>query len=538
MRIALAQINPTLGDFKSNAEKIIEFIQRAASKRADLVVFSELSLFGYAPNDALERPDLVPQQEVYIKKIAAAIPKGITVIYGAIISNPKPLKVPGKPYQNVAVVAESKKPSKFFAKQCLPSYDIFDEARFFEPGTETGVVKIPKIGRVAISVCEDMWSNTTEIRRKIYRNVFSKIKNVDLIVNISSSPFSRDKMKWRLDEAREHVKKIKAPFVYVNQVGGQDELIYDGRSFILDQKGKIIVQAAPCDEDLVIIDLKNHLSEYRPQDEDPAETLRKVLVLGLRDFVRKTNQKAVHLGLSGGIDSAVVASLAVDAFGPGKVTGFLLPGPYSSEGSITDSEALAKNLGIKTHKIDINRLYNATVLATGDFPNETGSNLMEQNIQARVRANIMMAFSNRTQSMLLCTSNKSELASGYSTLYGDLTGGLLPIGDLTKNQVYALAKLYNQGREIIPQSIIDKAPSAELAPNQKDQDTLPPYDLLDKAVVNIVEEQKVAKTETEKWLLQALAKSEFKRWQSPPILRVSAHGFGRGRRMPISLKLN
>ncbi len=539
MRIALAQINPILGDFKSNAEKIIEFSKRAAEKRADIVVFSELSLFGYAPNDALERPDLVSQQESFIKKIEAAIPKGITIIYGAVISNPNSLKIHGKPYQNVAVVAGHKKGSQFFAKQNLPSYDVFDENRFFEPGDETGVVKIPKVGRVAISVCEDMWSDITEDKRKIYKkNIFSKIKNIELIVNISASPFSRDKMKGRLYEAREHVKKVKAPFVYVNQVGGQDELIYDGRSFILDQKGRVIVQAAPCDEDLVIIDLKNQLSEYRPQDEDPTETLRKVLVLGLRDFVHKTNQKAVHLGLSGGIDSAVVASLAVDAFGPGKVTGFLLPGPFSSEGSVVDSEALSRNLGIKIFKIDINPLYNATFLATGGFPNENGSNLMEQNIQARVRSNIMMAFSNRSQSMLLCTSNKSELASGYSTLYGDLTGGILPIGDLTKGQVYALAKLYNQGREIIPQSIIDKAPSAELAPNQKDQDTLPAYDLLDKAVVNIVEEKKIAKTEIEKWLVRALSKSEFKRWQSPPILRVSEHSFGRGRRMPIALKLS
>lgn len=537
MRIALAQINPTLGDFKSNADKIIEFSKRAASKRADLVVFSELSLFGYAPTDSLERPELVLQQMAYIKKIAAAIPEGITVIYGAILPHPKPKKG-GKPYQNMAVVSRSKTICQFFAKQLLPSYDVFDETRFFEPGTKTGIIKIPKVGRVAVTICEDMWANIIENQQKVYNHdPFSKLKGVDLVVNISASPFSKNKMKARLKEAHGHAKKVKAPFAYVNQVGAQDELIFDGRSFILDKTGKMIVQAAPCDEDLVIIDLGKKLSEYRPQDEDPTETLRKTLVLGLRDFVRKTNQKTVHLGLSGGIDSAVVAALAVDAFGPGQVTGFLLPGPYSSQGSVDDSLELAKNLGIKTFKVDINSLFEEVVSAISDFPKTDSTDLAEQNIQARLRGLTMMAYSNRAKSMLLCTSNKSELAAGYATLYGDLTGGLAPIGDLTKGEVYALAKLYNQGREVIPKKIIVKAPSAELAPNQKDQDTLPPYDELDRAVVNIVEEERSAKNETEKWLIRALHSSEFKRWQAPPILRVSNHGFGRGRRLPIAIKL-
>jgi NAD+ synthase (glutamine-hydrolysing) len=383
-----------------------------------------------------------------------------------------------------------------------------------------------------------MWGNSRDRGVKIYsHDPLSQIKKVALCVNISSSPFSIDKMKHRLEQAKPHVKKMKAPFVYVNQVGGQDELIFDGRSFILDKVARVVVQAADCEEDLLISDLGTRRTEHRPQNGNKAEILRRALVLGLRDFLRKTNQRRVHLGLSGGIDSALVAALAVDALGPGQVTGILLPGPYSSPGSISDSLELAKNLGIKTHQVDITGLVRDSMLATSGFKSTVEVDLTEENIQARIRGLILMAYSNRTASMLLSTSNKCELAVGYSTLYGDLCGGLLPIGDLLKGEVYELAKLYNESGELIPQVIIDKEPSAELAPGQKDSDALPPYDVLDQAVRRIVENKERATTEIQKWLVQALQKSEFKRWQAPPILRVSEHGFGRGRRMPISLKL-
>jgi NAD+ synthase (glutamine-hydrolysing) len=534
MRIALAQINPTLGDFALNAAKIIEFTLRAASKRADVVVFPELSLFGYPPNDCLESYDNFQKQEAFISKILSKIPKGITCIFGAVVPNSKKT---GKPFQNSAVVAQKGKKPQIFAKQLLPTYDIFDEGRFFEPGDSTGVLKIKNVGNVALTICEDLWCGIEENGKKIYSKNILNQSNIDLIVNISASPFSKNQESLRLQNARFHVARVKAPLVYVNQVGGQDELIFDGRSFVLNKKGQVIVQAATCEEDLVIIDLGNNLTEYRPSDEDKNEILRKSLVLGLRDFMKKTGQKKIHLGLSGGIDSAVCAALAVDAIGPGNVTGLLLPGPYSSGGSVTDSEKLAQNLGIKTIKIDINELYGKGLKAIAEFGIEkTNSDLTEQNIQARFRGLVLMAYSNRSQSMLISTSNKSELAAGYATLYGDMCGGLMPIGDLLKFEVYGLAKVYNQNRELIPKAIIKKAPSAELAPDQRDDDTLPPYEELDKAVVRIVEQKKIPKTQTEKWLYQAIRKSEFKRWQAPPILRVSEHSFGRGRRMPIAGK--
>ncbi|MDZ4676457.1 MAG: NAD+ synthase [Oligoflexia bacterium] len=537
MRIALAQINPTLGDFKSNADKIIEFIKRAHEKRAHVVVFSEMVLFGYPATDCIENADVVAKQEVQLQRIIKNIPLKITAVFGAVIKNKSKM---GKPFSNVAVIARKGKKLKFFAKQLLPTYDVFDETRFFEPGDDTGIIKIEGIGKLAISVCEDMWTDFPGGPVSYYKNdPMKKIKDVDLIINISASPFSKNKMQKRLETARKHVRKIKAPFVYVNQVGGQDELIFDGRSFILDEKGKEIVRAASCEEDLVMVDLASKRFEHRPQDESPIEIMRKALVLGIRDFINKTGQKKIHLGLSGGIDSALAAALAIDAVGPGNVTGILLPGPYSSKGSIDDSLTLAKNLKIKTETISIVSMYETSKQTMKYFSGDQAARTaFDQNLQARLRCVVLMAYSNVQSSMLLGTSNKSEIASGYSTLYGDLIGGLNPLGDLLKAEVYALAKHYNLGREIIPKEILDKAPSAELAPDQHDQESLPPYDELDKAVVKLVELKKSPSNKTENWLADKLISNEFKRWQSPPILRVSEHAFGRGRRKPIAFKNN
>jgi NAD+ synthase (glutamine-hydrolysing) len=551
MRIALAQINPTLGAFKKNADKILEFTKRAQEKRAHVVIFSEMALFGYPATDALENSDIVSKQEAELNRVIKNLPANITAVFGAVIKNPKASKGGGKPLLNVAVVAEKGKKPQYFTKQLLPSYDVFDETRFFEPGTETGIVKIKGVGRTAVTVCEDMWAHMTDGLVSIYKHdPLKKIKGVDLVINISASPFSKTKMKMRLEEAKRHVKNIKAPFAYVNQVGGQDELIFDGQSFVLDEKGKEIVQASGFEEDLVMLDLEKKRSEYRPPEESPQGILRKALVLGIRDFVKKTGLKSVHLGLSGGIDSALMAALAVDAMGPGNVVGILMPGPYSSQGSIDDAQALSKNLKIKTHTVNITPVYEEAKKAMGAFtqsavgggPNDTQGqstnqgerSAFDQNLQARIRGLTLMGYSNTTGSMLLNTSNKSEIAAGYSTLYGDLIGGICPLGDLTKGEVYALAKYYNRDREIIPKSSLEKAPSAELAPNQKDQDTLPPYDELDKAVIKLVEQKKSPSGKTENWLSEMLYKNEFKRWQAPPILRVSEHAFGRGRRKPIA----
>jgi NAD+ synthase (glutamine-hydrolysing) len=543
MRIALAQINPRLGDFAYNAKKILTFTERALEKRAHLVVFSETALFGYPAYDSLERVDIVEKQERELQKLIKLLPAGITCIFGAVIKN-KLFKKNGKPYQNVAVVARRGSKTQFTAKQLLPSYDVFDDTRFFEPGKKTLVVSIPQVGKVAVTICEDMWN------QKYAVNPLANIKGVDLVVNISASPYSMTKLKQRLKTAREHVKKMRAPFLYVNQVGGQDEIIFDGSSFILGKEGKEIVQAASCEEDLVISDLKIQRSEHRPSVSNNLERLRLALTLGLRDFMSKTNQKSVHLGLSGGIDSALVAAIAVDALGANNVTGFLLPGPYSSEDSIGDATALARNLKIKTQTININKLYELIKSETFEAlqsslhgPGHTDGlakkviSIVDQNIQSRLRGLLMMTFSNASQSMLLTTTNKSEMATGYGTLYGDLCGGLAPIGDLVKSDVYKLARHYNFEQELIPENIFSKAPSAELAPNQKDQDNLPPYDKLDKAVKHTIESCQKPIGEVDLILQGLLLKSEWKRWQTPPVLRVTERAFGKNRRWPIAFKI-
>jgi NAD+ synthase (glutamine-hydrolysing) len=527
MRVAIAQINPRLGAFSENSEKILSFTRRALEKRCDLVVFSEMSLFGYPAYDLLEREEVVENQLKELKKLELSLPLGITAIFGAVIKNKKT----GKPFHNVAVVARKGKKTQYFAKQLLPSYDVFDDTRFFSPGEKTGV-----------TVCEDMWARYKRQNKIIYpRDPFAEIKSVDLIVNISASPFSTTQINHRLNCARFYAKKKNAPFIYVNQVGGQDELIFDGRSFVLNRRGEELVRAAACEEDLVVIDLKNKRTEYRPDESNEIEHIRQALVLGIRDFMRKTNQKSLHLGLSGGIDSSVVAALAVDALGPNRVTGFLLPGPFSSKGSVTDAKKLAQNLKIKTYEIEISSFYELVKQITRDCVASISAKpdalaIMDQNIQARARAMLMMTFANAAQSMLLCTANKSEMAAGYGTIYGDLCGGLAPIGDLVKQRVYQLARLYNSQKEIIPEECIKKDPSAELAPNQKDQDTLPPYEKLDSAVSNLVEKQLKPKGKVEENIWTMLLKSEWKRWQTPPVLRVTDRAFGKGRRYPISAK--
>lgn len=523
MRVAIAQINPHMGAFEYNSKLIVEYSRRAEQKRADLVVFGELALFGYSPYDLLERPEVTASQMKWLKKTVQALPKNLVVIFGAIVPSKNPET---KPFYNAAIVVKNRKIIRVVSKHLLPSYDIFDDTRFFEPSDVDPVIKIPGIGTLGVSICEDMWTLPRSAKSPL-----RKVKKVDLLVNLSASPFSLGHNERRIQFAKGHAKTHKTHFLYSNIVGGQDESVFDGRSFLMDSKGKIIVQASMGSEDLVLVDLETKRSEHRPQPENKMELLRNVLVLGLRDFVRKTGQKRVHLGLSGGIDSSLVACLAVDALGPGQVSGLLLPGPFSSDHSLEDAKLLAGSLGIEHHVVSINEAYN---LISNSFPFPENSDIVSQNFQARLRGLLLMGFSNARQSLLLNTSNKSELAAGYSTLYGDLCGSLCVIGDLTKNQVYDLARHFNGGREIIPIRCFSKPPSAELAPNQKDQDSLPPYKDLDSAVVNLIEKMKAPKNETENWLNETLLKTEFKRWQAPPILRVSRHAFGRGRRLPIA----
>ncbi len=536
MRIALAQINSKLGDFTGNSEKILSYTVRAKEKHADLVVFPEAALFGYHPVDLLERPSVVKAQEETLVKLHKSIPKEIGVLVGAIVRNPSR---EGKRYWNAAVFLEKGKKPKVFAKQLLPTYDVFDESRHIEPGKVADNIFRFKKKRILVTICEDIWAwplSKNPWYARYGSNPLKKIKSkdVDLVVNLSASPFTEMKFDNRRLVTRATVAHFKTPMVYVNMVGGQDELIFDGGSFALNKRGEVQAQSVRFSEDLNLYDLKAEVGGMREPVREPLECVRQSLVLGLRDFVDKSGFEKVHLGLSGGIDSALVACLATDALGPSKVKALYLPGPFSSKESQKWSAKLAENLGIELFEISIMDSYKKTL---SEFEKTFGAkefSVTNENLQARLRGLFLMAYSNQNRSMLLGTSNKSELAVGYSTLYGDMIGGLMPIGDLLKTQVFDLSRHYNKEAEVIPVEIIERPPSAELRADQLDQDSLPPYDQLDKTIQKLVLGFQPAKTPSEKEILNLMIKSEFKRWQSPPILKVSDHAFGRGRRFPVA----
>lgn len=533
MRIAIAQINPTLGDFEHNKHKILDYIQRAKDRKCSLVVFPEAALFGYHPFDLLERERIVKDQIKALKEIEKKIPRDITAVIGVISKNSSKK---GRPYFNSAAVVYRGVKTQFFHKQLLPTGDVFDEARFIESGkTADNILKISG-KKTLITICEDIWAWPDESGKSNYaENPLEKIKSkFDLVINLSASPYYSEKLKRREELVKKTAKHFRAPVVYANLVGAQDEIIYDGASFAVDKKGRKFMSCASFEEDINAFELESLHGGETAQKLSETEELRQALVLGIRDFSEKVGIKKVHLGLSGGIDSAIVACLAADALGPSQVTGIALPGPFSADISLSLAQGLAKNLGISLKEFSIKEIYETSKMSIDLHYDISEFSLTHENLQARIRGTILMAFSNSKGSLLLSTSNKSEFATGYTTLYGDMCGGLAPIGDLTKEQVYALADLYNSEKEIIPKEIITRAPSAELRPNQKDQDSLPEYSKLDKAVDRIVENCTGAKKSEEKWLLQALMKTEFKRWQAAPILKVSKHAFGRGRRYPIA----
>jgi NAD+ synthase (glutamine-hydrolysing) len=534
MRIGLAQINSWLGDFSGNREKIVDVCSRAKDKHCDLVVFPELSLMGYLPNDLLERDSIVQEQLKEFAKLQKQIPADLAVLVGLI--TPTGLKKGKRYYNSAALLIKGKKP-RFFHKELLPTYDVFDEARHIEKGRVADGFFTFKGKRILLTICEDIWgwdlpnhpTNYLENPLKLIKG-----KKPDLVLNMSASPYTHGKAKDRRMVVEKTAKHFNAPMVYVNMVGGQDEVIFDGGSFAVDARGRSLAQSVYFAEDLNLVDLKSGKGGFHHQEADPAERMRQALVLGLRDFVHKSGFERVHLGLSGGIDSAVVACLAVDALGPARVVGITMPGPFSEDKSRTLSDQLAKSLGIRCVNLPIEKSYDVSVAslkgAFGDFAFGT----VQENLQARLRGIFLMAFANKEKSLLLTTGNKSEYATGYSTLYGDMCGALAPIADLLKGEVYDLAAVYNRERELIPAEIISRPPTAELRPNQKDQDTLPPYDELDASVRRLVEELKPAKSKTDHWLLETLLKTEFKRWQAAPVLKVSGHAFGRGRRIPLA----
>ncbi len=537
MRIASAQINTHIANFEQNYQKIVEYTRRAKERHCDLVVFPELALFGYWPSDLLERRDLVNEQLKYISKLKKTIPPGIGVLFGAVTLNKSSV---GKYFFNSAVFLEKGKKEKIFCKQLLPNYDVFDEVRHFQGGDlGAGILKY-KGKKILVTICEDIWGwGDAWVGTRYEQNPLVKLKKSkpDYILNISSSPFSADKDQRRKKVVSKTAKFFKAPVVYVNQVGAQDEIIFDGGSFSVTEKGSFLSQSVFFEEDINVVDLRAQEGGQRPVIKNKAEKLRQALVLGIQDFCSKNGFHSIHLGSSGGIDSAVVACLAVDALGPNRVTTIAMPGPYSAPESFDLALKLAENLKCKFLNLDINGMYR---VAQEEFDISLGIkefSTVHENIQSRLRGLALMAHSNATNSLLLATGNKSEYAVGYTTLYGDMCGGLSPLGDLLKHEVYMLAEHYNKNSELIPPEIITRAPTAELRENQKDQDSLPPYPVLDKLVKKFIVDRKPPRGDFEKNIYQKIMKAEFKRWQSPPILRISDHSFGTGRRYPITWKV-
>lgn len=535
LRVAVAQINTTLGAFKQNREKIIAEIKRAEQKHCDLIIFPESTIFGYHPFDLLERTSLVDDQLKELDKIIQAVPKGLAVVLGVITKN-KNKK--GRPYFNSAAFLEYGKKAKFFHKQLLPTGDVFDEARFIESGDMTNNFVTYQGKRLFITICEDIWAWPLNHGKSQYQKnpltLVPRHKKVDLILNLSASPFYPGKIKIRRELVAKTAKLFKAPMIYTNLVGAQDEIVFDGLSFAVDAKGREIMRSANFLEDLNVVDFNSLEGGLRLEEKSKVENIRKAIILGIRDFCSKSGMTKVHLGLSGGVDSALVACLAVDALGPSNVHAIALPTQFNDSISLDLAKKLSKNLGIGITEFSIQDMFENFKDNFDQVFGVQKFQLLHENMQARIRGMVLMGYSNLHNSLLLTTGNKSEYAAGYSTLYGDMCGGLAPIGDLTKMQVYELCQLYNIDRELIPKTILTRAPSAELRPNQRDQDSLPNYDLLDASVNNLVENCLPVKTPTDRWLLPVMLRTEFKRWQAPPIIKVSKHSFGRGRRYPIA----
>jgi NAD+ synthetase len=554
MRIALCQINPTVGDIAANSAKIIDFATRARAAGATIAVFPELSIIGYPPKDLLLKPSFIDENLAALPRIAKAT-DGIDVIVGFAARNTAPV---GRPLHNAAAVLRGGAIASRHFKTLLPTYDVFDESRYFEPGPRHGNAAarndLVSVGDapVGLSICEDLWNDERLISHRLYhQNPIAELSHAgaSLLVNISASPYVEGKHDFRRELFASQVLQVRRPLVYVNQVGGNDELIFDGNSLVIDAQGNIIAQAKEFEEDLLLVDMptspgKPAASARIERHTRGVESIHRALVLGLRDYVEKCRFKAVVLGLSGGIDSAVTAALAVHALGPKRVSGIAMPSRFSSDHSISDARLVAQNLGIEFHITSIETVHEAYAKTLGGIFNGPPCDLTDENLQARIRGATLMAFSNNFGHLLLTTGNKSELAVGYCTLYGDMCGGLAVISDVPKTAVYGLAKFINQqaGRDLIPSGSITKAPSAELRPNQTDQDSLPPYDVLDAILhLYIEEEQSVAQItaagfdpQTVQRVTRLVDRSEYKRRQAAPGLKVTSRAFGFGRRMPIA----
>jgi len=546
MKVAFAQLNYTIGDFEGNSSKIIAHIEKAKNEGADLVVFSELSVTGYYPHDLLEKKEFIQKAENAVLKITKHC-IGIAAIIGAPRINEN---ARGKQLFNSAFFIYDGKIQQIRNKTLLPTYDIFDEYRHFEPNREFKIIEF-KGEKIAVTICEDLWDELPTANEfgkdKLYQvspmEELAKL-NPDFVVNISASPFSYNQEEWRKNVLINKAKKYKVPVLYINQVGAQTELIFDGGSVFINEKGEIVKELKYFEEDFLLIDTKNIGT---PQLQPKTETIEKIhdaLVLGISDYFRKMGFRKATLGLSGGIDSALTLVLAVRALGAENIRVLLMPSKYSSDHSVDDARQLAENLSVQYDIVYIQEAVDAfekglSPLFTGTTPDVT-----EENIQARARGIYLMAISNKFGHILLNTTNKSECAVGYGTLYGDMNGGLAVLGDVYKMDVFRLSNFINREREIIPQNTITKPPSAELRPDQKDSDSLPEYHDLDRMLFSYIELNMSPKEIIEMGfdesvvnrVIRMVNMNEYKRFQAAPILRVSSKAFGFGRRMPLVAK--
>lgn len=539
MRILLAQINPTVGDIPGNTEKILDAIAKAKKQKAQIVLFPELCFSGYPPEDFLLLPHFIQDINGALDKVIAAS-KEIAVIVGLPRQNTGDVE---KPICNSAAIIENQTLIGFQDKILLPTYDVFTERRFFEPGSSTKLWRICN-HNIGITICEDIWQHSDLIKYTSYnRDPVKELAGLhpDVVLNLSASPFSVYKAQNRIKVCTHAATTLQCPLLLCNQVGGNDSLIFDGYSIHVDSKGNVINMAKGFAEDFLLVDLNTPKAPITPSFQ-PIEDLYHALVLGLKDYFSKSNFSKACLGLSGGIDSALVACIAVDALGKDNVVGLIMPSRFSSESSVTDALQLANTLGIKTHQISIEKPFQTYLDLLGPYFKDLPMDTTEENLQARTRGTLLMAFSNKFHCIVLSTGNKSEMAMGYATLYGDMCGGLSVINDVTKQQVYALASWINRHQEIIPTNTIKKPPSAELRANQKDTDSLPDYSIVDNVLQAYIEDHLSPDEISLKFsyphdmvldLIKRIHQNEYKRRQAPPGLRVSEKAFSVGRRFPI-----
>ena len=561
MKIAIAQLNPTIGDITNNAQQIITAAENAAKENVRLLLTPELSLCGYPPRDLLLFPSFVESMSQELKAIASKLPESIAVLIGTVETNPHTASKGQKPLYNSMALLDGGEIKQIFHKRLLPTYDVFDEDRYFEPGYEANYFTLDSI-KVGVSICEDLWNDEQFWGKRSYEvNPIEELAQleVDLIINLSASPYTVGKQKLR--EAMLHHAAIsyRKPVLYVNQVGGNDDLVFDGNSVAFNSGGGVVNRAKSFETDFVVLELEELVATEgdgekgrwgdkeigRQGDRETNKEIFSALVLGVKDYARKCGFTRVILGLSGGIDSALVAAIASEALGAKNVLGVLMPSPYSSDHSINDAVDLIDNLGITNQKIEIEAAMKAydTILDPMFAGTEFG--VAEENIQSRIRGNLLMAIANKFNYLLLSTGNKSEMAVGYCTLYGDMNGGLAVIADVPKTRVFELCRWLNREREVIPNNIIIKPPSAELKPEQKDSDSLPDYEILDDMLERIVcQHQSIAEIieaghepETVSKVIKLVTRAEFKRRQAPPGIKITDRAFGTGWRMPIAKRL-